>query len=448
MLKIAFAGVLSVPLVAQWTLTDVVDRAGKNYAGVQVSAADLQAASARIQQVRTEWLPRGDFAAQVNRATRNNVFGMFLPNSVIAPISGPALERNAGTNVWGSSAGFLISWEPFDLGQRHAHVEEAEAARAHSEKTLLRTKFEVQASAAEAFFTVLAADQTVAGAKAAVDRAAALEKVVVSLAGAGLKPEADAARARGELAAAQGQLVQAEQTARMARAALVHFTGDPPGQVTPVPGPLFQMPPETLTAGAGTHPALEEQAMALAESVLRHKNLDYRLYPRFSLQSGVYARGTGAHVDGTTGGGAAGLGPNIYNWGAGFSVTVPLFELPAVRAQREVEQQRITAEQARAAKIRQDLRAQTERASALVAGSQQLAAVTPRQLESARAAEQQARARYQAGLTNLVDVADAQRFLLQAEIDDSLARLAIWRAHLALAVAQGDLQTFLNVAGR
>ncbi|MCC6294063.1 MAG: TolC family protein, partial [Bryobacterales bacterium] len=197
-----------------------------------------------------------------------------------------------------------------------------------------------------------------------------------------------------------------------------------------------------------SHPALDEQAAALAQSVLRRKNLDYRLYPKFALQSGAYARGTGAHVDGSSGGGAAGLAPNIYNWGAGFSVTVPLFELPVVRAQREVEQQRILAEQARASKINQDLRAQVERARALLAGARQLAAVTPRQLDAARATEQQARARYQAGLTNLVDVADAQRFLLQAEIDDGLARLAIWRAHLALAVAQGSLQPVLDAARR
>lgn len=449
MLRLTLAFFCLLAAHAQWALPDVVDRAGKNYAGVQISAAEVQAAAARIQEVRTAWLPKGDFLAQVNRATRNNVFGMLLPQSVIAPISGPPLTANAGTNVWGTATGFLVSWEPFDFGQRNARVDEAEAARVHSEKTLLRTRFEIESAAAESFFTVLAADQTVLGAKAAVDRAAALETIVSSLANSGLKPEADAARARGELAAAQGQLVQAEQTARLARAALTHFTGDAVDQVAPLPGPFFKLPPQDFSAVLETrHPAVEEQATAIAESVLRRKNLDYQLYPRFSLQSALYARGTGANADGTTGGAGSGLGPNIYNWGIGFTVSVPLFELPVVRAQREVEQQRIRAEEARASRINQDLRAQVEKARALLAGAQQLAAVTPRQLESARASEQQARARYQAGLTNLVDVADAQRFLLQAEIDDGLARLAIWRAHLAVAVAQGNLQPLLDVAKR
>jgi outer membrane protein len=34
--------------------------------------------------------------------------------------------------------------------------------------------------------------------------------------------------------------------------------------------------------------------------------------------------------------------------------------------------------------------------------------------------------------------------LTQTEIDDSLAKLSIWRAMLAVAAAQGDLQPFLE----
>ena len=59
---------------------------------------------------------------------------------------------------------------------------------------------------------------------------------------------------------------------------------------------------------------------------------------------------------------------------------------------------------------------------------------------------QQAEARYKAGLGAIVEVAEAQRLLTQAEIDDSLARLAVWRAALALAAAEGDLQPYLQAA--
>jgi outer membrane protein TolC len=73
---------------------------------------------------------------------------------------------------------------------------------------------------------------------------------------------------------------------------------------------------------------------------------------------------------------------------------------------------------------------------------------TPIQLDAARAAEQQATARYNSGLGNIIEVAEAQRLLTQAEIDDSLARLGVWRALLGIAAAQGDLQPFLQLAAK
>ncbi len=56
--------------------------------------------------------------------------------------------------------------------------------------------------------------------------------------------------------------------------------------------------------------------------------------------------------------------------------------------------------------------------------------------------------RYDAGLRNIVGVAETQRLLTQAEIDDSIARLGVWHALLAIAAAQGDLEPFLRLAAK
>ena len=64
--------------------------------------------------------------------------------------------------------------------------------------------------------------------------------------------------------------------------------------------------------------------------------------------------------------------------------------------------------------------------------------------EAAVAAESQARARYQNGLANITEVAEAQRLLAQADTDDAVARLAVWRALLAQAQVRGDLTPFLS----
>ena len=58
---------------------------------------------------------------------------------------------------------------------------------------------------------------------------------------------------------------------------------------------------------------------------------------------------------------------------------------------------------------------------------------------AARAATEQATARYQSGLGNIDEVAEAQRLLTQSEIDDALARLGVWRGLLQVAAAAGDI---------
>lgn len=437
----------ALPLCGQWTLREVVERAGRTNPGLQASAENAAAAAAGVTLARTALYPKGDVIFQVNRATRNNVFGMLLPNRVIAPISGPPLAANTGTNVWGTATGFLISWEPFDLGQRTANIHSADAERVRSEKTVLRERFQVEVAAADAYLSVVAADELVKSAQATVERASALETVIKAQVDTGLKPGADLERARAEHAVADAQLIQAEQASRTTRAALVKIAGGEAADVVPVAGTLLA-PPADVTSGAGDHPVLAEQRAAIDAATARRKQADIAWRPKFEFQSAAYARGTGARGDGSTGGGASGLGPNIYNWGVGFNVTFPFLDLPANRAQRRIEAHRAAAAEATLRQARQHLQAEVLAATAALDAAVRLSRTTPVQLESARAAHQQARARYQSGLTGVTEVAETQRLLAQAEVDDGLARLNVWRAQLGIAIANGDLTAFLEAAGR
>ena len=97
-------------------------------------------------------------------------------------------------------------------------------------------------------------------------------------------------------------------------------------------------------------------------------------------------------------------------------------------------------------KTMQTLTAHAERAKAAYDSAVLISQNTPVELEAARLGETQASARYQAALAPIVEVAEAQRLLLQAETEDNLARLTVWRAMLGEALAQGDLQPFLELA--
>src|SRR4051812_6322063 len=152
------------------TITQAVEAGLRNYPSIKVSQEQINAAAAGIQLARTAYLPRVDALAQANRATRNNVFGMLLPQSVIPSISGPVLGTNNFGTAWGSAIGALVSWEPFDFGARQANVAVASAARIRTEATLKRTQFEVAVATADAYLTLMAAQETVRAAQAGVQR--------------------------------------------------------------------------------------------------------------------------------------------------------------------------------------------------------------------------------------------------------------------------------------
>src|SRR6266496_3094934 len=91
------------------SLNDAIQLALKNYPAIKESRARAQAADEGIGVARTAYLPRLDMLWQENRATRNNVFGLLLPQAIIPPISGPVLGTRSYASVWGSAAGVALS---------------------------------------------------------------------------------------------------------------------------------------------------------------------------------------------------------------------------------------------------------------------------------------------------------------------------------------------------
>jgi outer membrane protein TolC len=432
------------------TLGQAVQAALRGYPAIRVSQARIEAASAGIRLARTAYLPRLDALAQGNRATRNNVFGLLMPQSVIPSISGPVLGTNNLGTVWGSAVGVLATWEPFDFGMRGAAVDAAAAARAQSQADLKRTEFEVAASAADAYLTLVAAQETVRAARAGVERATTLARTTTALAAAELRPGADRSRAEAEVAAARTQLIQAEQAVDAARASLAQFVGGAPENISVEAPGLLRLPPEGPVAAfnAAANPVVAEQNAVVEQARAQLRVLERSYFPHFYLQGSAYSRGTGAEMTGARLGGLNGLAPNFMNFALGVTVAFPVFDLPALRAREAIQSATIRSQQAFSQQLAVDLKAQWNRAVASLNGARRVAANTPAEVAAARAASEQANARYQAGLGNIDEVAEAQRLLVQAEIDDALARLGVWRGLLAVAAAAGDLQPFVAEASR
>jgi outer membrane protein len=211
---------------------------------------------------------------------------------------------------------------------------------------------------------------------------------------------------------------------------------------------LLQLPPERTVAPLDTtaNPLAAEQSAVIEQLKAQLRILERSYFPRFFAQASTFARGTGAETNGNNLGGLNGLAPTIQNSALGFTVTFPAFDLPSIRARESGQSATIRAETARLRQIATDMTARWNRAVATLGGARNVAANTPIQVAAARAATEQATARYQSGLGNIDAVAEAQRLLTQAEIDEALARLGIWRGLLGVATAAGNIQPFVAEA--
>lgn len=435
--------------VAPLTMEQAVAAALQKYPAVRVSEAEIRGASAGIQLARTAYLPQLNAVAGINRATRNNVLGLLLPSQILAPVTGPVLGTNSLASAWGSTVGVLVTWEPFDFGLREANVAAAEAGRARAEAAVVRTRLEVATLVADSVLTLVAAEQTVAVAQAAVERSREWQRITDALVKAELRPGVESSLARAEQAAAEAQLIRARQSVAESKAALSALVGIEAQSLNVAADKLLATPePPTANGDLKANPAALEANAAVGESEARLHALSRTYFPRFNLQGTSYARGTGALPDGQLLGGVNGLGPNIQNWAVGFTVTFPVFDLSGIRARKSAETARLDAERGRYEQVLIDLKARRDRALAAYEGAVQVAQTTPVATEAAQTALSQATARYQSGLGTALDVADAQRRLAQSEIDERLARLAIWRARLAVYAAEGDITPVLASASQ
>ena len=437
-----------VPPPQRLTLDEAIQYATDHYPTLRAALEQVNASVAGVDIARSAYLPRLDSLWQSNRATANNIFGQVLPQGIIPAMSGPVLPSASGQSVWSTATGALFSWEPFDFGLRHAGVVGARAVLTQARAGETLTRLDVQNAVASAFLGVLGAQRAVTALQADLDRRNVLLRAVQTLVTNQLRPGADQSRADAERAAAQTRLIQAQQVLTVAQSSLSRVLGITTGSVTIVGGPLLaRLPPSEIPSAApSAHPLAQvrhanvEQAHALEDQLAKTD------LPRVFVQSSAFARGSGADPSGVLDGGLGGLGLDRANFAVGVQVLFPnLFDLSSLRARKAAAASSARASSALYDEALLTVTNQQQTAAAVLEATRAVAANTPIQLAAAQQSEMQARARYDAGLASIIEVADAQSLLAQAEVQDQLARVDVWRAVLAEAIAQGDVTVFLTV---
>lgn len=418
-----------------------------HYPAVRAALEQINASTAGVSVARSAYWPRLDSLWQSNRGTVNNIFGQLLPQPVIPAMSGPVLPPASGGGVWGSAAGALFSWEPFDFGLRQATVTGAEAAVARARASEALTRLDVQSAVGTAFLNIVSAQRAAAALQADLDRRDLLSRAVHTLVDNQLRPGAEASRSDAERAAAQTRLIQAQQAVALAEVTLARVLGVTTGPVAIDATTLVErLPVDASTTATTTHPFAQVRQAAVDVARAQEEILSRTDLPRVYFQSSVFARGSGAKANGQLDGGFSGLGLDRANWAAGVQVVFPnAFDFTSLRARKAAAAASARVETALYDEALLTVTSEQHTAAAMVQAARAIAANTPVQLAAAQQSEEQARARYQAGLASIVEVADAQSLLAQAEVQDQLARIDVWRALLTQSAAQGTLTPFLSL---
>lgn len=429
---------LNLPL----SLASAVAVALAQHPAIQTASASVAAAVAGVQLARTAFLPSLEFAAQGNRATDNNTTGLLFPQAPLLPISGAVNGTVGDETAWGSAFGLLLDWEFLDFGERAARIDAARTEQAREQAGATLAAFTVASETARDFLSLVAAEQAVAAQQAGVVRTEVLVRVVGRLVASGLRPGVDTSRADAELARAQLGLIHARAIVGTRQATLAGAMGTPIASLSVAATPFLSLPPaeDLAPASIDAHPLVREYRAAIQVARSREGVLQRADYPRLDLLADLDTRGSDL-------GPVPGLPPGHWNMAAAVTLDYPLLAWPSIRAKLASAQYQTQAADARYLEALDRLEAQQRAARVLLAEARQVAATTPRQLAAARAEDLQERARYRAGLATLLDLADAERTLTRAEVENRLAQVQVWRAMLGVAVAQGDLSWFMRLAG-
>lgn len=294
----------------------------------------------------------------------------------------------------------------------------------------------------------MANQQAVQAAQANVERWQVFNKSIHVLVDNELRPGADASRADAELARAKARLYQAQQAARAALDTLASLIGAAGTELKLDGDRLLDMPHEALLLDSpvSEHPLVRDQLASVRQIQAEDKILQRSNYPRLFLQAEAFGRGSEVPSSGSIVGNWNGAAPARGNWVTGITILFPdVFAFKARSTEEQISKANERTQQAHYDQAIQDLTGQIRASRDQLKGAELVAQETPTELAAARQSETQSQARYQSSLATLAEVAEAENLLAQAEMDDAIARLSVWRELFGVACAQGDLQKFLKI---
>ncbi|WP_324677640.1 TolC family protein [Hymenobacter sp. GOD-10R] len=435
------------------TLPQVLEVAQTTYPTLRARQAAVEAAAADVRTTRANYLPQITMQAQALNGTSNQVRGAALGGGAI-PISGVRPDFSSQT-TWTSQAGLAVEWPVLTFGRYQALVQRANTGVAQAQADYEKELFARQVQVADAYLLALVAQKSVALQAANLKRAQALRTVIRAGALSGIRAGIDSSVTNAETSRAQLQLLTSQQQALQQRVRLAGLLGVPTQAIQLDSMQFYTKLPNTAPAISSDTtrlpPILRAYQQRIRASEAQTNALRMNTRPTLSLVGATWGRGSGiGNRAGENGAFAidpalsAGIPFKAYNYVLGASLSWNVTELWRTKYATAAQQQRVN--QAQAEYAQQTLQLQMERQNAVLQLelARQTTKEAPLQLDAAKRAYVQAKARYDAGLDNLVVLTQAAVVLNRAETDQALAVNNLWRALLLRAATNGSLSVLLD----
>ncbi len=397
---------------------------------LQLANEVLKQSEARSAEARAALLP--DFEAQVSDSnqTRNlSALGLqfpAIPGFRIPTVVGPFNVFDARTSV---------NQSVFDFSSIRRY-QASKVSVGASKSDLDNTRDQVMDQVARAYLTGLRAQTGVETAKANVDLSVALLKLAQSQKEAGTGTGIEITRAQVQLANDRQRLLEAENQRTRANLQLLKVIGvrlDNPVELTDRLSYIPVEPEEEAKAvklARDTRPDLKAQQERETSARLSYSSVKMERLPSVAA-FGDYGP-TGTNIS------------QIPTREYGIALRIPLFDGGRRDARRAESASQLRQERIRTADLKDqiDLEVRTALDSLRSADAQVKAAREGLQLAENELA--QARRRYQAGVTNSVEVTDAQTRLDRARQNEIDALYNHNLARIDLATAMGRIETVVQ----
>jgi outer membrane protein len=411
---IAAAQNQALPAPAKLTMADAEQIALKNNPRITIAQLQELVQHESVREARSLEFPQvGANLTAVDAEDASRITAGFLNN--------PSLYTRAAAGI---SASQLIT----DFGRTYHLVKSAQYSEQAQKSALAATKEEIRLVVDRTFLQALIQQRLLRIAEQTVTARQALDDEITTLTRAKLKSTLDQSIADSELSVAELNLVDARTAASNAMIDLYGILGiaGEPNTALVDSEENLQMPldldaQQLLTKAFASRPDLA--ALREEESSAEQLKMAERDLARPTVQAMAAAGDAPVRSDGITKAwyGAAGINVNIplLN-GSRFAARSKEAELAAMQAHARVVEER--------QRIERDLRKTLQNAQA----AYQKIAVSEQLLEQANLALQLASTRYQLGLSNIVELNDAENAQIAAQIGEANARYVyrIWCAEL------------------